>query len=530
MDLSSPVPEAFVRERGASQPHRSGLALFWKGASQLVYALALALSVSTWFLAIHAPLWLDETGSYWSIDKGFWQIPFRQDGLSFPAYSYILWSWTRLFGTGEVAMRLLSVVAMLGAAYLLYLAARELFERDVALIAAVVFCLQPIVIFAAIDIRPYALAVLAASAAILLVLRLRRSNSYGLAALFGVVAAAILWFHYLFAVILPALMLCYFALKRGDGKRKWRQFGVGLAAFAVASLPVVPGVLSMFHTSTTHIYTIAPGWLDLLWVLTPGQGFLLLALGMVFAVLIVTATRPRQDPQPIDSVSTGGVVLASLALIPLLTLFSVSRWTPLHMFIPPEHCLVAVPGIALCWSYAAKWLRFRWLRLIFCMILVFVTACPRFLSPTSGNHRGSWKHALDVVESNARADDAPVLVCSEFVESNYAAMPQGSAKESRFFAQLSYYPLSVPVIPLPMGLNAQAKRIGTSFLRTAARKRERFLAMGYKVSSPTLDWLAERAAGNYTVRKLGTFDDVEVLEFSPRGEIAAHSGLTEGRR
>ena len=50
---------------------------------------------------------------------------------------------------------------MLGAVYLLYRSARELFDWDVAVIAAVVFCLHPIVNSESIDVRPYAFAALA---------------------------------------------------------------------------------------------------------------------------------------------------------------------------------------------------------------------------------------------------------------------------------------------------------------------------------------------------------------------------------
>jgi 4-amino-4-deoxy-L-arabinose transferase-like glycosyltransferase len=135
-----------------------------------IYVLALAASISTWFIAIRAPLWLDEVASYFQINAGFSGIWSRQFvGPSFAAYSYILWLSTKLIGTSEIALRVPSVVAMLGAVYLLYLAAREIFERDIAIIAAVVFCLHPIVVFASIDIRPYAFGALATNAAILVI-------------------------------------------------------------------------------------------------------------------------------------------------------------------------------------------------------------------------------------------------------------------------------------------------------------------------------------------------------------------------
>jgi hypothetical protein len=100
-------------------------------------------------------------------------------------------------------------------------------------------------------------------------------------------------------------------------------------------------------------------------------------------------------------------------------------------------------------------------------------------------------------------------------------MPLDTAKDSNYFTQLSYYRLSVPVVPLPLALNDEAMRVGSRFLQEAATKHERFLALAYLPSYRTLDWLAQSAAATHTVRKLGVFDGFEVLEFVPRTEAVA---------
>ena len=181
-------------------------------------------------------------------------------GPAVPVYSYVLWLWTRVMGTGEVMLRIPSILAMLGAVYLLYRAARELFDRDVALIAAILFCLHPFVIFESIDIRPYAFGALAITASILALVHLQHSRSSWLAALFGFSAACIVYFQLLFAVILPALAICFFARKIDDRKIFWRQAGVALLAFAIAFLPVIPGIQYMMHTSGAHVFAPAAGF------------------------------------------------------------------------------------------------------------------------------------------------------------------------------------------------------------------------------------------------------------------------------
>ena len=475
-----------------------------------IYTLALGVSLSIWFLPIYAPLWLDETVSFFIIKGRFSEILLRQGWPSVPAFPALLWLWVRATGTGEVTLRLFSVAAMLAATYLLYRAARELFDRDVALIAAVVFCLHPVVIFAAVDIRPYPFAALAITASIFVLLRLRRSKSFWLAALFGFLAATIVYFQFLFIVIVPALAVGLLTLKAEDRKTYWRRVGISLTVFALAFLPVIPGVRYMFHTSATHVFADAPHWQDL--AQTLAQRRMLYPLLAVVVLALITRTfdlRTRLAVWPV-------LVCASLALIPILILYGVSLKTSLHIFVF-RYRLVAVPGIALCWALVLSRIHARALRAIFCVAVVAVGAYLYYRAPDSSTHDYTWKYALDVVEKNASVDNAPVLMCSDLPESDYLPLPTGVAvKDSALYAPLSYYQLSVPVIALPRSLNAEAMRIGTQFLHQAGQPHRRFLAMAFMPAYETLDWLEDHADDTHTFREIGTYSGITVVEFSPR--------------
>jgi hypothetical protein len=213
------------------------------------------------------------------------------------------------------------------------------------------------------------------------------------------------------------------------------------------------------------------------------------------------------------------LLCTSLALVPILTLYGLSVGTSIHVFVP-RYRLVAVPGIALCWALVVNWMDSRVLRLLFSIALVVVAACICFTAPSFQRHMYSWKYALAFTEKNASADNAPVLICSDIPEADHMRMPVGSAiEESGILAQLSYYKLTVPVAPLPRALNDEAIRAGSQFLQQEAPHR--FLALAFVESFGTLDWLARAAAATHTVRELGVFDGVKVLEFDPRTQAAA---------
>jgi Dolichyl-phosphate-mannose-protein mannosyltransferase len=494
-----------------------------EGLQYTIYSLALAVAISTWFLVFRSPLWLDETVSMFLIKGGWAGIRSRQVWPDAPAYSCLLWLWTKVMGTSEVMLRISSVLPMLAAVYLLYRAARELFDRDVALIAAIVFCLHPIIIFAAIDVRPYAFAALAINATILALVHLRHNDSNWLAALFGFLAACIVEFQLLFAVILPALAVCFIASKMGDRKTLWRQLGIALVVFALACLPAIPRLQYMMHTSGTHVFSDPPSLLQLVSTITIMAGsvggwfsvvprFGGLVVILVIFVLLAAAKRHLD----LRNHSDGWAVLlcTSLALVPLLTLFVLSVGTSIHVFVP-RYRLVAVPGIALCWALVVSWINSRVLRLLFCTALVVVAACICFTAPAFQHHMYSWKSALAFAEKNASVDNAPVLICSDIPEADHMRMPEGAAiEETGILPPLSYYKLTVPVAPLPRTLNEETIRAGSVFLQQQGKHR--FLAMGFVQSYGTLDWLAKASGASHTVHELGVFDGVKVLEFVPR--------------
>jgi Dolichyl-phosphate-mannose-protein mannosyltransferase len=473
-----------------------------------IYALALAVSISTWFITIRAPLWLDETVSVFLIQGGPSTIVTRRFWPDSQVYSFLLWLWTRAVGTGEIALRLSSVLPMLGAVYVLYRVARQLFERDVAFIAAIVFCLHPIIIFAAVDVRPYAFAALAINVSILTLVHLRHNDSNWLAAVFGLSAACIVEFQLLFAAILPALFVCFIAGKVSERRTLWRQLGIALAVFAAGMAAVVPRYLSMVHSSSTHVFAPPPKVLQLVSTITV-RGLVIIAVLFILIAAFKRRLRWDNDRWTI-------LLCSSLALVPILILYVVSAGTSTHVFVP-RYRLVAVPGTALCWALVITWINWRELRFVFCAVLAIVAACICFTAPSFQRHQYSWRDALALAEKNASPDHAPVLICSDIPEADSMRMPVGPAiKESGILAPLSYYPLSVPVVPLPRSLNGEAKRAGLQFLQQASERHQRFLALAFVESYATLDWLRQQAAATDNVRELGVLDGVKVLEFAPR--------------
>lgn len=135
-----------------------------------VVALAAALRFATLDLQ---SFWLDE-----AITAGLVQRPFHgllqgiADSESTPPLFYVLaWGWGKVFGTGELGLRSLSAVAGTLTVPVIYATGRRLFSARVAVIAAVIVAVHPMLIWYSQEARAYALLALFSAIALLFFVR-----------------------------------------------------------------------------------------------------------------------------------------------------------------------------------------------------------------------------------------------------------------------------------------------------------------------------------------------------------------------
>lgn len=478
---------------------------------KLVYPFALAAALAIWLLALRAPLWLDETLAYWQVSGGFAKVWSRSALMpSSIGYLYSLCFARSILGSSEIALKIPSLFALLAAVCFLFRSARELFGQEIAFLAAIFFAIQYNVVFAATDARPYAFALLATTLAIFAFVRWMSEHQIRQAVLFGAAAAGILYFHYLFGSILPAFAIYYAAVRFRSIKEDLRQLAAVLGAFVVLIIPLIVRVASLYHTRETHIIqpmhhpvllslnTLAPMQLLIGFVLAAAAGALLRKMRIA-----------GRDNWPAILLSF------SLGLVPAVVLCGLSAATPMNL-IQPRYFVVVAPGSALIWAWLTSCIDSRVLRQIFCMGLVATTVFEAYHSPDSRRHEINFKEAHAFVNANVAPGDAPVLVFSAFIESDYQPLPTVPNSENAMLSQIDYYPLNPPWVFLPIDLNERSMQIAHEAALAAARRHQRFLAVVPPTSYPALDWLANYCRGAFAIRRLGVFDrEIMVVEFRP---------------
>jgi mannosyltransferase len=212
------------------------------------------------YLVGRPELWRDELWS-WSFAAEPAHALVAEASKSNPAelpYDLMLHYWMAVFGDSVLAMRMLSVLAMAGAAACVTLAGRRLAGARAGLLAGLVFALLPSVSRFAQEVRFYALEVLVVTLATLLLLRALDAPSVRRWAAYGACLAVV---GYIDLVALSVLA----GHAAAAALRWWRDREgrlLGFAAAAVGGLAIcAPLAAASFGKSGTQVYWIRrPGF------------------------------------------------------------------------------------------------------------------------------------------------------------------------------------------------------------------------------------------------------------------------------
>jgi mannosyltransferase len=191
-------------------------------------------------------LWSDEAISVQQAHLPFGEMV-RQLGafdVHPPLWGIVLWADVRVFGDGELAVRVPSLVFGLAAIPLAYATGRELFDRRAGLAAATLTTAAPIAVWYSGEARMYSLYLLLSFLAIYAQARILRRPSVPGWSLFALSCAALFYTHYfsVFQVLAQhAIFAAVYLGKRRSGSAPMRKaVGRWLAFAGLTVLLVLP--------------------------------------------------------------------------------------------------------------------------------------------------------------------------------------------------------------------------------------------------------------------------------------------------
>jgi len=172
----------------------------WKTA-YLFFAIALLVSVCFKLSQLGSrELWLDETYSAFTSHLRFRELLHATFGdVHPPLFPILLWGWVRIAGDTQAMLRLFSVLWNLGAMVAVFFLARRALGALFGSFAAILFALSPMLFVYSLEVRNYMLFLFLLSCLLLVhwKVAVERSPSRALIVLYGLLAAALFFTHYL---------------------------------------------------------------------------------------------------------------------------------------------------------------------------------------------------------------------------------------------------------------------------------------------------------------------------------------------
>lgn len=292
----------------------------------LAVVLLAALAAGLFFFRIgSASFWEDEAFT-WRLARDWremWSLLLSRESNMW-LYYVMLHGWMKVFGESASAIRALSAVAATLCVPMVYVTARRLFSRRVAVVAALLLAVNPTLVQYAQEARSYAWFCLAAAADTWLFVRLHFNGRHRLWPAYALVTAAGVWLHF-YGIFVPLAHVVFAAAvwRRGS---PWKPFiGAWTAAFLLV-VPI-PFLQPMSGTQTAQFMEVSfRGVLKTLDVLAGGRyGVLALAAIAVLALAARVAAKRWPRLWTVGEGLPGAFPFLVIALaVPLAAAFALS--------------------------------------------------------------------------------------------------------------------------------------------------------------------------------------------------------------
>jgi mannosyltransferase len=318
--------------------------------------------------------------------------------LNMAFYYFLLRLWMKL-GTNVPYLRLLSVIPGVCTIPLLYVLGRRMFDRRVALVAALLLSLHSAHVGFSQEMRAYPLFVFLVCLSYFLFLKAIETPSFTYWALYALTSAVAVYTHFFALLVIPAQYVSLLCLPR-RASPPWRGLLASAAAVTAFAIPVVVFVLTKDTDQLSWITSTWAGLPKLISLLAGNP-----ASVPVYVILWYVAIRHRTRGRSESSLSTWHQALVitwlgvPIALVLVFGLFRPILATRYLLFCVPASVLLAAQGLVNLPGPRR--------RVLMCATLVLALAGVVYAYYTP---REDWQAAARYVLSQSRPGDMVTVV------------------------------------------------------------------------------------------------------------------------
>ena len=267
------------------------MAKFNKTAVILLAIILAGLSIRIYDLGKES-LWKDEAAVLYTAEKGS-IAEVAESAIEMhrghpPLNFVLLHFWVKLFGNSEFAARLPSAIFGTLSILLVFLVAKELFDKKTALLSSLLLSTSMIQLVYSQELKQYAMFAFFTLLSVYFFIRLLKKESAVNYSLYIVSAILLLYSHYfsLFVVLFENIAFLFFRGIDFKSLKKWVITQLAILATYIPLIPAIIGAIIISHPSiqTGLVFRGFPKWLA-----APGVFYLIapFAVGLVIVYFLI---------------------------------------------------------------------------------------------------------------------------------------------------------------------------------------------------------------------------------------------------
>lgn len=477
--MSSVVPEAARTERLAE----------WEEARYLIPPLILGIIV-LWIVPMGSSLGLDESGNWWVVKDGVREMLVRASvwpGGQSVLFNFFVIGARAIGGDSDVAMRIPSLLMAMGTLVLIYRLGKRLAGPLAAMFSCLIFVAMREVIYVASTVRPYALAILLVTGAMLALMNWLDRGKLLYAGVYVVLTTLTVYATYLYCMMF--LVHAAYAIvrirMRNTPVRPAALLGAWMAS-GMLMLPLAAQVLSAYSRRAGETYLPTPNPEEILASIIPPVLAGAIGLGMIVALALRKTMAASFKPFPQSWLP------AVWALTPPAIILVLGFVTDLRLFAG-RYYLANAPGVALALGSILSALEPIWLRRFVASAIVISAILMYGVNEHFMRGLHDYRGAVAAVREQVKDDpETPVIMMSGFNESKTLANVLDPTLSQPLFAPLLRYKIPGHLVFVPSSpLEDDNPYIDRVFVTTLRNKRK-FLVVGLLNAEFLSVWLLGR--------------------------------------
>jgi hypothetical protein len=468
--------------------------------------------VLLWIVPMGNSLGLDESGNWWVVKDGVREMLVRArlwPGGQSVLFNLFVIGARSIGGDSDIVMRIPSLLMMIGTLVLIYRLGKRVAGPLAAMFSCLIFVAMREVIYVASTVRPYALAILLVTGAMLALMNWLDGGGLLYAGMYVGLAALTAYATYLYCMMF--LVHAAYAIVR----IRMRNSRVGPAALlgawmasGILMLPLAAQVLSAYSRRAGETYLSTPSIEEILASIIPPVLAGAIGLGMILAVALRKPIAGSLKPLP------QSWMLAVWALTPPAVILVLGFVTDLRLFAG-RYYLANAPGIALALGSILTALEPIWLRRFVAGAIVISAILMYGINEHFMRGLHDYRGAVAAVREQVKDEpDTPVIVMSGFTESQKLANVLDPTLSQPLFAPLLRYQIPGHLVFVPSSpLEEDDPYIDRVFATTLQNTRK-FLVVGLLNAEFLRSWLLGRGRDlGFRVRSHENYAGVVVVVF-----------------